>query len=81
MESKTYEIVNLGTKIVCKSRVARLGDTVSTDEVLRPDHLEGLSKVGKIKEVVSAPKAKTKKTKAKKEKVEVKSDEAPKDSE
>ena len=53
--SKSYEIVNINTKIHCKTRVAFKGDTVSVDEVLKPTIIDGLVACGKIKEV-TAPK-------------------------
>lgn len=61
MSVKKYKIVNQNTRIDCKTRVAYIGDTVSSDEVLRPSILESLVIVGKIEEVKSAPKT-TKKT-------------------
>ncbi len=53
-DSKKYLIVNDHTSIRCKTRIARVGDTVSEDECLKPGILEALAVVGKVKEAGKA---------------------------
>ena len=61
-ESQKYEVLDLNTRITCKTRIALKGDTFSANEALAPSILEDLVTVGKLKKITDKKKSVVKST-------------------